>query len=121
MSKLIAAAVLVMLWTAGVIAGDAPPTHTVNLNKPGALEALQQSNPIHYDKVRKILDGILQQPDATVPRWLQANFDARNISYAPIVMTSDPPKKRLAFALDETHYEAVVTLANVHAEMVPLK
>lgn len=87
MSKLIAAAVLVMLWTAVVVAGDATPRRTVNLNNPGALEALQQSNPTHYEKVRKILDGILQQPDAAVPRWIQTNFDARNVSYVPILMT----------------------------------
>ncbi len=121
MSKLITAVVLVMLWAAVVVAGDATPRHTVNLNKPGALGALQQSNPLHYDKVRKILEEILQQPDAAVPRWLQTNFDARNVSYAPILMTSDPPKRRLSFALDQTRYEAVVTLTNVRAERVPLK
>lgn len=121
MSKLIAAAVLAMLWTAVVAAGDATPRRTANLNNPGALEALQQSDPTHYDKVRKILDGILQQPDAAVPRWIQTNFDARNVSYVPILMTSDPPKRRLSFALDDTRYEAVVTLTNVRAEIVPLK
>lgn len=121
MSKLITAAVLVMLWTAVVVAGDTPPRRTVNLNKPGALEALQQSNPTHYEKVRKILDGILQQPDVAVPRWIQTNFDARDVNYAPILLTSDPPKRRLSFALDETRYETVVTLTNVRAEIVPLK
>jgi hypothetical protein len=121
MSKLIAAAVLVMLWTAVVVAGDATPRRTINLNNPGAFEALQRSNPTHYEKVRKILDGILQQPEATVPRWIQTNFDARNVSYLPILMTSDPPKRRLSFGLDETRYEAVVTLTNVRAEIVPLK
>lgn len=121
MSRLIAAAVLVMLWTAVVVAGAANPSRTVNLNKPGALEALQQSNPTHYEKVRKILDGILQQPAAAVPRWIQTNFDARNVSYMPVLMTSDPPKRRLSFALDETRYETVVTLTNVRAEIVPLK
>ena len=118
---LIAAVVPAMLWTAVVAAGDASPTRTVDLNTPDSLEALQQSNPTHYKKVRKILDGILQQPDAAVPRWIQTNFDARNVSYVPILMTSFPPKRRLSFALDETRYEAVITLTNVGAEIVPLK
>ena len=114
-------AALLTVWTAAVVAGDADPRRTVNLNRPDSLEALQQSNPAHYEKVRKILDGILEQPDAAVPRWIQTHFDARNVSYVPILMTSAPPKRRLSFALDETRYEAVVTLTNVRAEIVPLK
>jgi hypothetical protein len=120
MSKLMAAPIIVVLWIAVVVAGDANPARTVNLNKPGVFETLQQSNPAHYDKVRKILDGILQQRDADVPRWIQTSFDARNVSYAPILMTTVPPKRRLSFALDETRYEAVLTLTNVRAEIVPL-
>ncbi len=121
MSKLIAAAVLAMLWTAVAAAGDAAPGRTINLNKPGALEALQHSNPTHYEKVRKIMEGLFQQPDTAVPRWIRTNFDARDVSYAPILLTSDPPKRRLSFALDDTRYEAVVTLTNARAEIVPLK
>lgn len=120
MSKVIAAAVLVLLWTAVVVAGQAASRPPVNLNKPGALEALEQSNPTHYEKVRQILEGILKQPDAAVPGWIQTNFDARNVNYAPILMTSDPPKRRLSFTLDEARYEAVVTLTNVRAAVVPL-
>ena len=120
MSKLIVAPIMVVLWIAVAVAGDANPARTVNLNKPGALETLQQSNPTHYDKVRKILNGILQQPDANGPRWIQTSFDARNVSYAPILMTTRPPKRRLSFALDETRYEAVLTLTKVRAEIVPL-
>jgi len=118
---LISAAVLAMLWAGVVAADDASPRRTVDLNNPGSLEALQQSNPAHYEKVRKILEGILQQPDAAVPHWIQTNFDARNVGYVPILMTSLPPKRRLSFALDETRYEAVLTLTNVRAEIVPLK
>ena len=121
MSRLIIAAlIMVVLWIGVVVAGDANPARTVNLNKPGALETLQQSNPTHYEKVRKILDGILQQPDADVPRWIQTSFDARNVSYTPILMTTVPPKRRSSFAMDETRYEAVLTLTKVRAEIVPL-
>src|SRR5262245_1035518 len=118
--RIIAAPIMVVLWIGVVVAGDANPAGTVNLNKPGALGTLQRSNPTHYEKVRKILDGILQQPDADVPRWIQTSFDARNVSYAPILMTTRPPKRRLSFALDETRYEAILTLTTVRAEIVPL-
>jgi len=114
---LISAAVLAMFWAGVVVADDASPRRTVDLNKRDS----QQSNPTHYEKVRKILEGILEQPDAAVPHWIQTNFDARNVGYVPILMTSLPPKRRLSFALDETRYEAVITLTNVRAEIVPLK
>jgi hypothetical protein len=93
----------------------------VDLNEDGALEALQRSNPVHYDKVRKILDGVLRQRDAQVPRWIQTNFDGRDVSYGPIVLTSHPPKRRLSFALDATRYEAIIVLTNVSGEIVPAK
>jgi len=120
MPRLLAASVLALAWTAVAAAGNATAGRAIDLNAPGALESLQNSNPTHYEKVRKILDGILQQHDADVPRWIQTSFDARNVSYAPILMTTVPPKRRLSFALDETRYEAVLTLTKMRAEIVPL-
>jgi hypothetical protein len=40
MSKLIAAPIIVVLWIAVLVAGEADPARTVNLNKPGGLETL---------------------------------------------------------------------------------
>jgi hypothetical protein len=121
MSKLLAAAVFAILSIVLAPPYDATAARTINLNQPGALEALHHFNPAHYEKVRKILEGVLQQPDRDVPRWIQTSFEARNVSYAPILLTSDPPKRRLSFALDDTRYEAIVTLTNVRGEIVPLK
>jgi len=87
-SRLIAAAVLAVLWTAGTVAGEAAPIRAVDFNKPGALEALQRSNSTHYDKVRKILDGILKQPEAAVPRWIQTNFEAQDVIFRPFLLTT---------------------------------
>ena len=135
MAKRVVAAVAVVLWAAMAVSGcgtssamdQAPATsratlrRAVDLNETGAPEALARSNPVHYEKIRRILDGILQQPDANVPRWIQANFDGHNVAYAPIVLTSHPPKRRLSFALDATRYEAVIVLTNVRGEIVPLR
>ena len=132
-SKCVLIAVAAMVWAA--IAGcatssatdgaGATPTPTlgrhVDLNESGVLEALQQSNPAHYQKIRRILDGILQQPDASVPRWIQANFDGRDVTYAPVVLTSHPPQRRLSFALDAKRYEAIIVLTNVRGDIVPLR
>ena len=93
----------------------------VDLNESGALEALARSNPAHYEKIRRILDGILQQPQVSVPRWIQVNFDGHDVTYAPIALTSHPPKRRLSFALDATRYEAIIVLTNVRGDIVPLR
>ena len=111
MSKVLAIAALVLLWTGLAVAGDVPSRRPIDLDATGALEALQQSNPTHFEKVRQIISGVVWQPDAKVPGWILANFNARDVSYAPIEMTSYPPKRRLAFALDDTRYTVVVTLA----------
>jgi hypothetical protein len=121
MPRLLAAAILVLLWTAVAAAGDATPGRAFDLDEPGALETLRRSNPRHYEKVRKILDGVLQQPDANVPRWIQTTFDGRNVKYIPIVLTSHPPQRRLSFALDATRYEAVVVLTTIRGDIVPAK
>jgi hypothetical protein len=47
MSNSLPVAVITMLWIAVAVAGDATQGHTINLNEPGALEALQHSNPAH--------------------------------------------------------------------------
>ena len=71
--------------------------------------------------MRAILADVLLRQDAEVPRWLQSSFNARDISYRPIVLTSHPPKRRLSFTLDDTRYIAVLTLTNVTGTVVPLK
>ena len=67
------------------------------------------------------MDGVIRQPDATVPRWITVNFNGRDVDYAPVVMTSHPPKRRLSFALDDTRYVTIVTLTNVRGEIVPAR
>ena len=99
-----------------VIAGG-----TVDLDRPGALQALQQSHPARYAKVKLILEAVSRHPDSDVPRWIRVGFDARDVSYAPIVLTSHPAQRRLSFALDDTRYIAVIVLTNLRGAVVPLK
>ena len=119
-SKSLTLAALVIFWTGIAAAGDLTLSRVVDLDKPGALEALQQLNPMHYEKIRQIVTGILQQPDVAVPGWMRANFDARGVLYSQIEMTSYPPKRRLSFELDDTRYVVVVTLTR-EGKITPLK
>jgi hypothetical protein len=91
----------------------------INLNKQGTFERLQYSNPTHYRKIEKILEGLEQRSASEVPRWLQADFAARDVEYSPLLRTSYPPQRHLKFVLDATLYEAVVTLAPGGAKIVP--
>jgi len=68
--------------------------------------------------IQRILAEIPQRPPAerSVASWMRTEFEARDIRYTDLVMTSLPPKKRLAFSLDDTAYVTVVTLTGWGAE-----
>jgi hypothetical protein len=80
----------------------------VDLNQPGAVQALARDNPDHYAKVRKILADVSTRSPGTVPQWMTAEFGARDVSFPWLLKTSDPAKRSLSFTLDRTRYEAVV-------------
>jgi hypothetical protein len=121
MKTILTMASLVLTSVAIATAADIGLRRTVDLGVPGAMERVRAANPDHFDKIVKIIEGVTQQPDTAVPRWLRVNFDARDVNYRPIVMTSYPPKRRLSFALDDTDYLVVITLINVDSAIVPLK
>ena len=52
---------------------------------------------------------------------MQVSFGASDVDYQPVVLTSDPPQRRFRFVLDDTRYEAIVTLINARGEVVPLR
>jgi len=115
-SRRLALAALAFLW-----AGIATAEPIVDLNAPGTLAALEQSNRAHYEKVRRILQDIVDKRDSDVPRWMQTTFAAHDVSYAPVLLTSDPPQRRLSFVLDTTRYNATVTLKNARGTVIPAK
>ena len=118
---IIVAASLVLVCVGVANAGDIALRRTVDLDAPGAMERVHATNPTHFDKITKIIEGVTKQPETAVPGWLQVNFDARDVNYRPVVMTSYPPKRRLTFALDDTRYEAVVVLTNVSGTVTPVR
>ncbi len=87
---------LAALLCVAAMTSPAPAAGTIDLDAPGALEALARANPAHHTKVR-------------------------HVSYVPVVLTSHPAKRRLSFALDDTRYEAVVVLTGLRGDIVPLR
>ena len=114
---------LIILVSLGV--GQAPcafgQPRIVNLDVAGALDALARDKPEHYRKVREIMADVQQQPDSVVPQWMRTRFDARDVNYAPLLLVTDPPKRRLSFTIDEIRYHSTVTLTNWKPQRIPAK
>lgn len=91
------------------------PPRFVDLNAPGELPTLQQTNSGHSTAVLKILDEVLLHPAAAV-----VTVDGHGVDYPNILLTSNPPKRRLSFTVDDTHYVALITLAAC-GPVVPLR
>jgi hypothetical protein len=102
-------------------AGSASAARAIDLGEPGALADLELSNPVHYAKVRQILDGVERQRDADVPRWMRIQFAATDVTYRPVILTSHPPKRHLSFSLDAIRYEILLTLTDVRGRIVPAR
>ena len=120
MGKALVAAAVVTLVALSLCADIVFAGPTIDLDQPGALAALARDNPAHSAKVRLIIQGVSRHPGSDVPRWIRAGFDARDVDYAPIVLTSHPAKRRLSFALDDTRYVAIIVLTGVDGRIVPL-
>jgi hypothetical protein len=49
-------------------------------------------------------------PEHAVSRWMKSQFNATDVTYSAVLMTSAPPRKQLSFTLETTRYSAVLTL-----------
>lgn len=112
----ISVVLFIMTFLLPVDSHSAPAT--VNLNQPGVLKMLQYENPEHYRKIREILAGICNRPESRVPHWMQTKFNAHDVLYGPVLLTSLPPKKHISFTLDNTHYEALLTLTDSGPQII---
>ncbi len=82
--------------------------NAVHLDSAADLEQLRATNPDHYARAVRILAAGVQLCGPGKPK-LQ-NVDAQNISCSHLLLTSNPPKSRLDFVLDNTQYVAIVTM-----------
>ena len=103
------------------VAGTAGASGPIDLDIPGNLAAVERDNPAHFAKIRRILAEVQEQRTQAVPSWMRTHFEARAVNYTDLLLVSYPPKKRLAFTLEETAYVALVTLTNFKPTAVPAK
>ena len=104
---------LAFVFAALMTAGGSNAAGPIDLDVPGKLEAIERDNPDHFAKIERILAEVPRQPpnQKAVAEWMRTRFQARNVQYSDLVMTSLPPKKRLRFSLDDASYVKVVTLS----------
>ena len=102
-----------------VIAG-AQVQRTVDLREPGALHALQESNPAHFEKIHRALVALDERPERAEGGWLQTNIDARDVDLSELLLkTSYPPKQLLRFTLEDTRYLLHLVRSDIAPEYTP--
>jgi hypothetical protein len=94
----------------------------IDLNRPGALEQLKLERPKHYAAISEVFRVVEQGPcQNRAVETLKARYDITQWACNSLVMTSDPPKRRLSFHLEETRYVAVVTLKGTEGRIRPTR
>ena len=96
------------LFLVASTAAEAQPTRVteVDLDKPGALEALEREKPYHHKKVMEEISkaqAIQVEPKPSVQKADAGPKDPRQKD-ATIVLPSDPAKKRLTVFVDNVLY-----------------
>jgi hypothetical protein len=106
----------VVLWASGAGFAASPP-RVVYLNGLADLERLKSSNPDHHARAERIIAASeeLCKPGPDQVRF--AKFEAQSISCeGSLLRTSNPPKRQIAFTLDEVRYVALVTVKEAPPE-----
>lgn len=86
------------------------PTQVVNLDQPGAMEALKAANPDRHKRVEGVIQAAYSM-NCGVPefeQFLRAKYEATKPVCGPIVKTSYPPQRILHFQIGETSYSKTV-------------
>ena len=115
-------AVLLLGCAAAMVYAEPPAKHRVDLDKPGALEALERENPEHFRRVSGILTLATEMPCHIdiFAKVIRARFDAEEAKCGVPLQTSDPAKRRLSFVLGETNYVSIVKMKQTE-RLVPAK
>ena len=92
----------------------------IDLDRPGAMEALARDNPAHYAKVEKILSEAPYRPFGSVAGWIRTEFQARDVDTSHLLKTTYPAQTRLSFVLDDKHYTKLIRI-DAPARVTPAK
>jgi hypothetical protein len=93
----------------------------VDLQRPGALDAVARENPKHYREILEITRVASEVSCDTGLRMLPVPAGDRMTCAAMAIMTSDPPKRSITFQLDDVRYRAIVTLKTPPGGLLPAR
>ena len=98
------------LFAIGLIGGTcyAAGESLVDLDRPGAMAALERDNPSHFAKVERMLREAPAQSFMLIPRWMRTQFDAKDVETHKLLKTSYPPQTRVSFVLDNARYSKTI-------------
>lgn len=101
-------------------AGEWVQKSLIHLDKPGVLEAIERNNPAHHRKIVEILRLAQAEPCETLPQILKTRFDVASANCGAYqLLTSDPPKRHLAFTLADTTYVTNVVQYKLRGRVIP--
>jgi len=121
--RAVIATLAVLLTAAASMAADGTAPRTVYLYGIEDLEKLRQVNPSHYTRAQQVLAGADELCGSGPAQVHYAKADAKAVSCTDMLLkTSYPPKREIAFTLDDVRYVALVTVKNADASVhrVPL-
>jgi len=94
----------------------------IDLNRPGTLEQLKLERPKHYAAIAEVIRVVERVPcENREVETLKARYDISQWACNFVLLTSDPPKRRLSFQLEETRYVALVTLKGAQGSVIPAR
>jgi hypothetical protein len=94
-----------------ISAAYAAPPNTIDLDKPGVLEQLQQSHPQRFQAVTAVLRALERMPCKS--RELQAlkvRWDIKDLECNLLILTSYPAKRHVRFEFDGASFAATVVI-----------
>jgi len=86
---------------------DKPVLRVVDLDRPGALAALKESNRAHFIRLFGI-DRTRPQPFPEVWKWIHTQANACEVTLENFYRTSLPAQAVISFTLDDTRYTRTV-------------
>ena len=96
-----------------------PPSKTVDLNRPGVLEAIEQQDRPLYERIHGVLKAAEIEPCETLPKLMQALHVGMETCNGHDILTSYPAKIRVSFRIDDTLYSSNVIQPRITAKARP--
>jgi hypothetical protein len=110
------------LFAIGLIAStcSAVGESWTDLDRPGAMAALERENPSHFAKIERMLHEAPAQSVTSIPRWMRIQFDAKDVQTRSLLKTSYPPQTRVSFVLDNARYSKTIYV-DAPGKVIPAK